>query len=89
MRLPDDFPDGASKTFLVVEADEPVPWTKPEDLFYEPGKPLPRLGGLFRDGFNCVLADTSVRFIPRQTKEETIRALITRNGGEKVDLPED
>src|SRR6516165_3014449 len=31
LRLSQDFPDGTSKTFLIVEAGEPVPWTKPED----------------------------------------------------------
>jgi hypothetical protein len=88
LRYPDDFPDGASKTLLVVEAGEPVPWTKPGDLLYDPVKPLPALGGLFRDRFNCAFADCSVFAMPRQTSEETIRALITRNGGEKVELPE-
>src|SRR5262249_48944762 len=74
--LPGDFPDGTSKPIWVVEGGEPVPWTKPDDVDYDPDKPLPPLGGLFRDGFNCVLADGSVRFIPRQTREETIRAMI-------------
>ena len=37
MKIPGDFPDGTSNTFLVVEAGEPVPWTKPEDLDQERG----------------------------------------------------
>jgi prepilin-type processing-associated H-X9-DG protein len=85
MRFPEDFPDGVSKTILVVEAGEAVPWTKPEDLPYAPGEPLPRLGGLFEGGFNAAFADGSVRFIGNQTDEKTLRSLITRNGRERVD----
>src|SRR2546428_70002 len=32
--LREDFPDGTSNTFLIVEAGEPVPWTKPDELLY-------------------------------------------------------
>src|SRR5262249_8443136 len=45
-RFPADFRDGTSNTFLVVEAGEAVPWTKPQDARYD-GKALPKLGGLF------------------------------------------
>jgi hypothetical protein len=93
----DDFPDGFTDTFLVVEAAEPVPWSKPTDLAYDPGGPLPPLGGVFkksvlflcyevgrRPGFVACFADGRTRFIYDSTDEKTIRALITRNGGEKV-----
>jgi hypothetical protein len=81
----DDFPDGLKNTILIVEAAEPVPWTKPEELAYDPKKPLPKLGGLFPDGFYAAFADASVHFIPRATDEKLIRAMITRNGGETID----
>ncbi len=94
-----DFPDGLTETILVVEASTPVPWAKPDDLVYDPNGPLPPMGGLFevpikflcypvgrRPGFNAVFADTKVRFIPSSTAEATLRALITRNGGEPVDV---
>lgn len=42
---------GAQYTFLIVEAEQPVPWTKPEDLGYAPDQPLPPLGGLFKQNF--------------------------------------
>jgi hypothetical protein len=41
----DDFPDGLANTLLVVEAGEPVPWSKPADLVYDPAGSLPPLGG--------------------------------------------
>jgi hypothetical protein len=84
LKIPDDFPDGTSNTFLIVEAGEPVPWTKPQDLRYAPGCPLPDLRGIFRDGFRARLADASGRFIKNDMSETTLRALITRNGGETL-----
>jgi hypothetical protein len=78
-----DFPDGVFNTFLIVEAGEAVPWTKPEDLRYAPDGPLPPLGGLFKDGFRAALADGSVRSVGREVSERSIRAAITRNAGDK------
>jgi hypothetical protein len=80
-----DFPDGTSRTLLLVEAGEPVPWTRPEDLPYDPDGPLPDLRGLFHDGFRACMADDSLRFIRKGTSEATLRGLITRNGGEETD----
>jgi len=79
------FTDGASNTLLVAEAAQAVPWTKPEDLVYDPDKDLPKLGGLFEDGFHVLYADSFIQFIKKDIKPETLRALITRNGGEVVD----
>lgn len=78
-----DFRDGTSRTFLVVEADEPVPWTKPADLEIDPKKPLPKLGGLLKNGFYVATADAEVHFVRRTVKEDTIRAYITPAGGER------
>jgi Protein of unknown function (DUF1559) len=68
----------ARPTLMIVEAAEPVPWTKPEDLPYEDGKPLLRLGGPFEDGSYVTFADGSVRFLSREHSTETLRALITQ-----------
>jgi hypothetical protein len=96
---PLDFPDGLADTLLVVEGGEAVPWSKPADLVYDPNGPLPPLGGAFgkpvhflcyevgrNPGFNAAFADGATRFIARDTDERTLRGLITRNGGEKVEL---
>jgi len=77
------FTDGTSNTILAIEAAEPVPWTKPEDLAFSPDQPLPRLGQS-KDGAYCLCVDGSVRVLPKETNEKIIRALITRNGGEKL-----
>ena len=84
-RIPHDFPDGTSNTFLVAEAGTPVPWAKPEDLPYDLKKPLPKLGGLFGGDFNVALADGSTRMIARTADEAEIRKAITPADGEMVD----
>ncbi len=78
-----DFTDGPTNTFMVVEAWDPVPWTKPEELPFDPNGPLPRLGGIVQDGsFRALFADGHVENIPKATRDDIIRAFITRNGGE-------
>ena len=84
LKLAEDFPDGTSNTILMVEAGEAVPWTKPEDLPYAADQPLPALGGLFMSTIRSALADGSVHSIKRETSEETLRASITRNGGDTL-----
>ena len=71
---------------MVVDTGKPVPWTKPEDLPYAPDQPLPDLQGVFHDGFFAMTADNRRRWVRKDTSDETLRALITRNGG---DRPED
>ncbi len=80
-----DFPDGTSNTILIVEAGEPVPWTKPADLPYNPQKDLPKLGGLFDGDFNAVFADAAVDFISRRFDPAVLRLAITRNDGQPFD----
>jgi hypothetical protein len=54
--------DGTAHTLLAAEADRPIPWTKPEDIPYDPDKPLPKLGGLTEGGFNAATCDGAVHF---------------------------
>jgi Protein of unknown function (DUF1559) len=77
------FTDGTSNTIFVVEAGEAVPWTKPDEIPYNPKK-LPKLGAMFGDGFYALFADGSVHFIKKKVDPQIIHALITRAGGEVV-----
>jgi hypothetical protein len=74
--------DGASNTLLVVEAALAVPWSKPADLPYDPKRPLPRLGRHFPQGTLAATADGAVRFLNPAISDKTLRAAITRAGGE-------
>jgi hypothetical protein len=75
-----DFPRGREQTILVVEATEPVPWTKPEDLSYAPDGPLPKVGGLVGNGFHAMFADGSVRWIEAGKQENALRTLVPLKG---------
>jgi uncharacterized protein (TIGR03067 family) len=86
LRFPGDFPDGLSNTLLLVEAGEAVPWTKPEDVPFDPKKDLPKLGGLFPDGFHVAMGDGTVRWVSRGFDPGTLRLAIIRNDGQPIDL---
>jgi prepilin-type processing-associated H-X9-DG protein len=78
-----DITDGTSNTFMAVEAEVAVPWSKPDDLPFKAGVPLPKLGGT-GEGFNALFADGSVRYFSKKTPEKKLRAYVTRNGGEVI-----
>jgi prepilin-type processing-associated H-X9-DG protein len=44
--------------------------------------PLPRFGSGHAEGFNVLMADGGARFIKATILEQTLRAILTRNGGE-------
>ncbi|HEV3259674.1 MAG TPA: hypothetical protein VG013_22595, partial [Gemmataceae bacterium] len=82
-----DLLDGTSTTILIVEATDAIPWSKPGDVPYAPQGPLPRLGMLHNGDFTAAMADGTVHRFRKGTDEKLIRACITRNGGEVVNLP--
>ena len=80
-----DIRDATSNTILCVEAgpDKAVPWTKPEDLPFDPENPLAALGAVPPQGFLAAFFDGSVRQLKVDNK--TLKALITPDGGEAID----
>jgi prepilin-type processing-associated H-X9-DG protein len=78
--------DGISNTWTVVETAESTPWTQPQEPRYAADKPLPEMGHFFSGGFNAAFADGQVRFFRKPPPEETMRALITADGGETIRL---
>jgi type II secretory pathway pseudopilin PulG len=86
---PGNFPnitDGTSNTILIVETADPVIWTKPDDLVYDPTGPLPRLGGHFGNRCTILMCDGFVRTIDlSKVSEKTLRAAITADRGEMLD----
>jgi len=88
--------DARSNTILVVEVhNSGINWLEPRDLtFEEAARGInPRDGKLgissaHRGGANVLFADGAVRYLTNETLPETLRALLTANGGEDVRLPD-
>lgn len=88
----DSISDGSSHTLLVAEfVGHNIPWTKPEDLHFDQMDMTVDSD----DGICSVLsppafatADGIIRFLPVDTPEAMVRALLTAHGGETFDLDE-
>jgi len=82
--------DGTSNTLLVVEASDAraAIWTKPDDYEVDYKHPMAGLVGLRSGGFLAAFADGAVMLLKDKIKDETMKALFTRAGGEVVD-PDD
>ena len=78
--------DGLSNTIMAVEWQGNVPWTKPEDIPFDPNGALPAIGGFWPDGSNVLICDGSVRAIRKEIPPLTLKALITRAGGEVINI---
>jgi hypothetical protein len=78
--------DGTAQTIMAIETKPSVPWTKPEDIAYDAKQPLPKLGGVYEQGFLTLFADGSVRFISSSIDETTLRGMFTKAGGDLRDL---
>jgi uncharacterized protein (TIGR03067 family) len=78
------FRDGFANTLLVVEAGTAVPWTKPDDIPFDPQQ-LPKLGGMFPNRFFVAFADGSVRPVRSDLPADLLRALVTPAGNEVID----
>jgi hypothetical protein len=83
-----NFTDGTSNTILIATAATSVPWSKPEEIGFDPKTDVKKLLMLDKDGCNVCLADGSVRFFSPKLSEITLKALITRGGGEVVNFDE-
>jgi hypothetical protein len=80
--------DGTSNTLMIVEAATAVEWTKPDDIAFDPNGPAPALGQHFNGGCNAATADMKVHWLPGTIDPATLKALITRDGGEDVAVPD-
>ncbi len=79
--------DGTSNTVAVTEAADPVVWTKPADMAFDPKK-LPNLGNPKRDRISMVFLDGHVCTLPRKDlTDEFLKAIITVDGDEVVTFP--
>jgi prepilin-type processing-associated H-X9-DG protein len=82
-----DITDGTSNTLLAVETNDPVVWTKPDDIPFDLEKPLPKLTPIHPGGVSAAFFDGSVRFLSTAIDEKILWALITYAGGEVIPFP--
>jgi hypothetical protein len=80
-----DISDGTSSTLMVIEAGEPVPWTSPKDLTFDPQKDIPAVGGIFGGDFHFLAVDGAVHSAKRGPDPKKLRAVIRRDSGEIKD----
>ncbi len=75
--------DGLSNTLMVVEAEDPVVWTNPNELAFDPTKALPKM--LSIDGkFSAAYCDGSVRTFKMPIDQEILKLLIQKNDGKLI-----
>ena len=81
-----EFTDGLSYTIMVAEGLEGVEWTRPRDFTFDPEAEMPveGIGSKHPGGYNALLGSGSVAFLRTTLDPQTLKALITRNGGEII-----
>ncbi len=78
------FTDGTSNTILVLENDSFVPWTKPDDLRWQKGGPLPGVASPHLGGAHALFADGMTRFLKATIDPNVFLTLLIMNGGEVI-----
>ncbi len=79
--------DGASQTFMIVHAgvDRAELWTKPDNLAFNPDKPLAAVGDLRSRGLQAAMVNGKVWTFPPDLTAEEFTGLATPHGGEVID----
>ena len=74
--------DGTSNTIFAFEGAESTPWTKPDEIEFDPKKPMIK-HLRFQDNSACNLlfCDGSVRTVSSKLSEEILRLLIQKDDG--------
>lgn len=80
-----DMRDGTSNTVMFFSGATNVPWTKPEDIVYDPGKEIEMQEGPFKNGFNAVFFDGSVQFLSKEMVEKQLHRLVQMADGQPIE----
>jgi hypothetical protein len=76
--------DGPSNTVLIAETSQAIPWTQPADPQFDRDGLPPRFGSGHSGGFHVIFADGSPRFLKSSIESQTLKMLLTRDGGEVI-----
>ena len=88
-----DIKDGTANTILIVERLLPVCWMDPNnEITFDTAcrgvnSDIRGIGSNHTKGANVALADGSVHYISDTIPPETLRAMLTKSGGESVYIP--
>jgi Protein of unknown function (DUF1559) len=83
-----DITDGTSNTLMFVEAKRDIPWTKPADIPFDPGKPVPQFGGFVKGHFTAACGDGSCQILHFDSFQgDQLKWAIMRNDGQQFKLP--
>jgi hypothetical protein len=75
--------DGTSNTIAVIDAGEPVIWTKPGTDLDPDAKEFPKLGRMIDgDYFFAAMCDGSTKKVKREFDVKAMKAAVSRQGGE-------
>jgi hypothetical protein len=80
----DQFTDGLSNTILVYEAAEGTPWTKPDEIEFDPKQDVKKHFRFENGVCNVALADGSVRALAKSIDDKVLRLLIQRDDGQPI-----
>jgi hypothetical protein len=82
-----DVRDGTAQTLLIIHVgrDKAVPWTKPEDVRFDPSQPLACLGTISSRGIPFVRVDGAVHVFSPNVSPFVFSAMVTPKGGEILD----
>ncbi|HEV8066568.1 MAG TPA: M56 family metallopeptidase [Planctomycetaceae bacterium] len=76
--------DGTTETILFIEAKRNIPWTKPEDIPFDPQKPLPAVGGFEEGRLSAAFADGHAARMKTEKIKDQLKWLIMRNDGHAI-----
>jgi beta-lactamase regulating signal transducer with metallopeptidase domain len=79
-----EVPDGVDSTILFIEAKREIPWTKPEDIPFDPDKPL-AVGGFEKGHFSAGFADAHANSFNAEKVKHQLKWLILRNDGHRIE----
>ena len=85
-----DITDGLSNTVVFTLSETATVWTRPGDLPFIDGAPMPALDETDPQGYIVAFADGSVRNIAKDAKgmPQLLHHMITRKGGEIIQMPD-
>ena len=82
-----EFTDGGETTLVLIccGSDKAVPWTKPDDLFFDPANPVGCLGQIDGPVISGAFADNKVVSLDVKIPPEVFKSYVTHRGNEVIE----